>query len=197
MVSSVLTQTDSLPQAYPQRKRFTVHDFHTMIEAGMFHEDDRLELVDGEILEMTPIGRKHVVCVRRLTTFFARNLPEDVFLDVQNPLSLTEEREYYPDLMLLRTTANRDEDIAAPDDVLLAVEVSDSTLRFDRTVKLPSYAEAGMPEVWIVDLQQERILVHCDPLDGVYGQVEEIKKTDKLTVKALGDAELTVADIFL
>ena len=196
MASSTPIQTDNF-QPYPERKRFTVHDFHAMIEAGVFHEDDRLELVDGEIIEMTPIGKKHVVCVRRLTTFFARNLPEDVSLDVQNPLTLTEEREYYPDLMLVRTVADDDEDIAAPNDVLLAVEVSDSTLRFDRTVKLPSYAEAGMPEVWIVDLQQERILVHRDPLDGVYGQVEEIKKGDNLMVAALDSVELTVADIFL
>ena len=194
MASSTLAQTDNL-QSYPERKRFTVHDFHAMIEAGVFAEDDRLELINGEIVEMTPIGKKHVVCVRRLTTFFARNLPQDVFLDVQNPLYLTEGREFYPDLMLLRKTANTDEDIAEPNDVLLAVEVSDTTLRFDRAAKLPSYAEAGVPEVWIVDLKGERVLVHRKPLDGVYGQVEEIKKNETLSVAALGEAELEVADI--
>ena len=195
MASNALAQTDSL-QAYPERKRFTVHDFHAMIEAGVFHEDDRLELIDGEIIKMTPIGKRHVVCVRRLTTFFARNLPQDVFLDVQNPLYLAEGREFYPDLMLLRQTANTNEDIAEPSDVLLAVEVSDTTLRFERTVKLPSYAEAGVPGVWIIDLRNERVLIHRDPLDGVYGRVEEVNKAETLTVAALENVELEVADIF-
>ncbi len=185
-----------MTEVQPSRRRFTVADFHTMLEAGVFTEDDRLELVDGEVVEMSPIGRGHAACVRNLLNLFAGNLPKSVLLDAQNPLRLSDEREFYPDVLLLNRSQNiKAGNIPESGDVLLAVEVSDSTLLSDRTVKLPRYAEAGVAEVWIVDLNAERVLVHRDPLDGVYGRVEEVKKGSRLSVAALGGLELDLADI--
>ena len=194
MASSTLAQTNNL-QAYPERKRFTVHDFHAMIEAGVFREDDRLELLEGEIVEMSPIGIPHATCVRKLNHLLNK-LVEDAIVDVQNPLRLTEASEIYPDVMVLKADPDLYADkIPTAQDTLLVIEVSDSTIKFDRTVKLSSYAEAGVPEVWIVDLQGERVLVHRTPLDGVYGQVKEVNKDEVLTIATLENAKLKVADI--
>ncbi len=184
-----------MTEGQPSRHRFTVDQFHTMIEAGVFTEDDRLELVDGEIVEMSPIGSPHATCVRKLTNLLVR-LSESIIVDVQNPLSLSESSEVYPDLLVLKYQDNFYADhIPNAKDAHLVIEVSDSTLFYDRTVKLPHYAAAGVAEVWIVNLNAERVLVHRDPLDGVYGRVEEVKRGGKLNVMALGSLELDLADI--
>ena len=177
------------------RRRFTTDEFHTMIDAGVFKEDDRLELIKGEIVEMTPIGKKYAVCVRKLMNLFARHISQDILLDAQNPLYLSDEHEFYPDVFLLRRTPNISAgNIPIASDVTLLIEVSDSTLLFDRTTKVPSYALAAVPEVWIVDVRGERVLVHRNPLDGVYGQVQAFEREDTLTVAELG-LSFTVSDI--
>ena len=177
------------------RRRFTVTEFHAIIEAGVFGEDDRLELIDGEIVEMSPIDIPHATCVRKLTNLLTR-LSKTILIDVQNPLRLSERSEVYPDVTVLKYQPNLYADrIPGAQDALLVIEVSDSTLLFDRTVKLPRYAAAGVREVWVVDLKAQRVLVHRDPLDGVYGRVEEVKRGDKLGVAALDGLELDPADI--
>ena len=187
--------TYSTTEVQPSRRRFTVDQFHTMIAAGVFTEDDRLELVEGEIVEMSPIGSPHATCVRKLTNLLVR-LSESIIVDVQNPLRLSDTSEVYPDLLVLKYQDNFYADrIPNAKDTHLVIEVSDSTLFYDRTVKLPRYAEAGVAEVWIVDLNAERVLVHRDPLDGVYGRVEEVKKGSRLSVAALNGLELDLADI--
>ena len=181
-------------QASPSKYLFDVGEFSAMITAGIFGEDDRLELLDGEIIEMSPINPPHAVCVRKLSRLLGH--PKDIFVDVQNPLRLSVESEVYPDLCLLKLT----EDFYTgrtprADDTLTVIEVADSTLQFDRTIKLTRYAEAGILEVWIVDLQNERVLVHKRPLDGVYGDVNEYKRGDTLEVAALEDTSFSVDDI--
>jgi Uma2 family endonuclease len=152
------------------KHRFTVEEYHKMAEAGIFGEDDRIELIDGEVVEMTPIGPRHAGCVRRLTTLLGRLAggleggPYEV--DVQNPMVLGEYGEPQPDLALVRDVpAIR---LPIPDDVALIVEVSDTTLAYDRNVKLPLYASTGIPEVWIVHLQNETVEVHASPEDRRY-----------------------------
>ena len=187
--------THSLTDTQPTRRRFTVSDFHTMIEAGVFTEDDRLELVDGEIVEMSPIGSPHATCVRKLN-YLLNASPQNLVIDVQNPLRLSDTSEVYPDLIVFEYRADFYADrIPNAQDAHLVIEVSDSTLFYDRTVKLPRYAEAGVIEVWIVDLNAERVLVHRDPLDGVYGRVFEVKKGGTLSTSALGNLELSLADV--
>ena len=184
---------EGLSPISPSRHLFSVETFNAMTEAGIFTEDDRLELLDGEIIEMTPVGTRHSSCVRLLTYLLSQATKNA--LDVQNPLILNGSSEVYPDLAVLKeapqTYTKRKPN---SEDVLLLVEVSDSTLHFDRTTKLPRYAAAGVPEVWIVDLQNERILTHKRPLDGVYGEVNEYKCGDKLSLEVL-EASFEVAEI--
>ncbi len=166
-----------------------------MAEAGVLREDDRLELVDGEIVEMAPIGHRHATCVRKMTEVFTRER-ERWLVDVQNPLSVSSQDELYPDLVLLRSRDDRYAGgIPAVADALLVVEVADTTIRYDRTVKLARYAAAGAGEVWIVDVEGARVWVHRKPLEGDYGEVFEATAGDVLTISAVPGFELAVSDI--
>lgn len=165
-----------------KKHRFTVDEYHKMGEAGIFGEDDRVELIDGEVVEMTPIGWRHARCVRRLVTLFGRLAGElaggPYEVDAQNPVVLSEYGEPQPDLALVREVpVGR---LPTPEDVALIVEVSDTTLAYDRNVKLPHYARAGIPEVWIVDLQNETIEVYADPEDGRYAKVRRYGREEEL-----------------
>jgi Uma2 family endonuclease len=177
------------------RRLFTAEEFRGMAEVGLLREDDRLELVNGVIVEMAPIGHRHASCVRKLNELFHELLAQ-VHIDVQNPLGISREDDFYPDIVLLK----RREDgyagnIPEAKDALLVVEVADTTLEYDRTVKLPRYAAAGVREVWIVDLQAKRIWVHRKPLEGDYGEVFEACAGDVLTVSAIPGFEVKVDDI--
>ena len=188
------TNPKSASQVFPQRRTFTVHEFHAMIEAGVLSKGDRAELFDGEVIDMAPIGVGHAAATRKLANLFPRNA--DVIVDVQNPLRLSEEVEVYPDVFLPKPEESFYSDrIPTANDVLLTIEISDSTLPFDRGPKLARYAEAGVPEVWIVDLKGERVLTHRRPLDGVYGEVNEFKRGASVKLEALGEAEFAVDDI--
>jgi Uma2 family endonuclease len=145
---------------------------------------------------MSPIGSKHAGCVDALNRLFAPlMLQQRTMVRVQGPLRLDERNELYPDLMLLRP---RDDDyrlaLPGPADVLLLIEVSDTTLRFDREVKLPLYAGAGVSEVWIIDLSGERVLIHRDPLQGEYS-VHPVRRGGTLAAQAFPEAQLAVTDI--
>jgi hypothetical protein len=141
-----------------------------MAEAGILGRDDRVELIDGEIIDMNPIGSPHGALVKRLNRLFARAAPEGtVLISVQDPLRLDGFNEPEPDLMLLRPRADdyRDSHPGAAD-VLLLVEVSDSSLAYDRGRKLALYARFGVPEVWIVDIAGSAVETWRQPRDGVY-----------------------------
>ena len=153
-----------------------------MVEAGVFPEDLRLELVEGDLVEMSPIGPKHAAIVRRLTTRFAPLATRgEALLSVQNPL-VVGSSELYPDLALLRpdleSYASRH---PQGQDALLVVEVADTSLRYDLQVKPPLYAQAGVPEVWVVDLVREKVHVFRKPQGEGYGEAQ-----------ALEDGELSV-----
>ncbi len=153
------------------RHRFTVDEYHRMAEAGLLSEDDRVELIDGEIIEMTPIGWRHARCVSRLNMLLARFAGDRYVVGVQNPLTISEHGEPQPDLVLLeRRPRGR---LPGPADAALVIEVSDTTLAYDRDVKLPRYARAGVPEVWIVDLQVRRVESHSDPSPEGYSVSRE------------------------
>ena len=145
-------------------RRFNVEEYHRMAQAGILGEDDRLELVDGELVEMAPIGSRHLACVVALNHLLVEASEGRWFVSVQNPVRLGERDEPEPDLSLLK---GRPDPAApgppGPDDLLVVVEVSDTTLSYDRNVKLPLYAAAGVPEAWIVDLQGRKVEVYADP----------------------------------
>lgn len=135
-----------------------------MLQAGILHEDDPLELIDGQLVVMSPIKDPHIVCVNRLNRLFVERTDSEVAVSVQNPVRIDEHNEPEPDVVL-STALKR---APRPADVLLLVEVSGSTLDYDRDVKRPLYASAVIPEVWIVNLEAQQIEVHRDPDGDVY-----------------------------
>jgi Uma2 family endonuclease len=147
------------------RHRVSVSVYHRMAEAGIFDEDDRVELIDGEIVDMAPTGSKHASVVKLLTRFLSASIGKLAILSVQDPLHLDSRSEPEPDLMLLKP---RDDFYAAAHpqaaDVLLLIEVGDTTARFDREVKMPLYARHGVAEVWLIDLETRQIEVCRSPL---------------------------------
>lgn len=168
------------------RRRFTVHDYHRMAEAGILHEDDRVELIEGEIVEMTPIGARHAHAVRMLNQLLSNQVRDEFLIDVQNPVRLDERNEPQPDLAVLRARDYR-RSLPGPEDTLLLVEVSDTTLAYDRDVKLPLYARAGVPEVWIVDLGNEVLERHTGPSGDGYRYVEKVRRGQKLVSDTIPD----------
>jgi Uma2 family endonuclease len=140
----------------PTRRRFTVDEYYCMAEAGILHEDDRVELIEGDIIAMAAIGNRHMSCVKRLNRLFNERLGRRVVVSVQDPIRLSRRTEPQPDVALLRP---RDDFYApghpGPDDVLLVVEVVDTSLPYDRR-KLRLYARAGIPCVWLAILSSRR-----------------------------------------
>ena len=155
--------------ALPARHLFTITDLEVMSKTGIFPEDARLELICGEIFEMSPIGPRHAACVRRLNNLLARQVGAEAVVDAQNPIILEDRSQPQPDLMLLQP---RDDFYASghprPEDVLLLIEVGETSVAYDRDVKIPLYAMAGIPEVWLLDLAESVVTVYREPWEGGY-----------------------------
>jgi Uma2 family endonuclease len=161
------------------RRHFSVTEYYRMIEAGILSESDRVELIDGEVIEMSPIGSRHAACVNRLTMLLTGKLGQTAILSVQNPIRLDEYSELQPDLCLLQPRSDfYAEGHPTSADVLLVAEVADSSVRFDREVKLPLYAQALIPEVWIVNLPAEVVEIYSQPSGGNYRKSQEIKRVE-------------------
>jgi len=169
-----------------------------MAVAGILHEDDRVELIQGEIILMTPIGRRHAACVAELNRLLVPAVGQRALLWPQNPITLPDESEPQPDIVLLRPRADRYlQDDAHPEDVLLLVEVADTSQRYDRTVKLPLYGRAGVPEVWIVDLPGEVIEVYRRPTPNGYTDVDRTGRGGFVAPVAFPDIVLSVDAILV
>ena len=168
-----------------------------MAEAGIFGEDDRVELADGEIFEMTPIGWRHVRAVTILTQFLAGALP-GYYASVQNPVILGERDERQPDLALVRAEALEGA-LPAAGDLALVVEVAESSLSYDRNVKLPLYARVGVPEAWVVDLAAGVIEVYASPegpgSGGRYATTRVFGREDELRSFTVADLHFAVGDV--
>jgi len=179
------------------RHRFTVEQYEELVEAGILTEDDRVELVRGEIVEKMTIGPAHAASVNRLNRLFQRRLGDSALVAVQNPVRLADS-EPEPDLALLKPRGDFYEG-ATPrgEDVLLIVEVSDATLETDRTLKREIYAEAGIPEYWIVNLVEQCLEVYRQPLaSGSYARVERWERNDSLAPVLFPDCVLAVSELF-
>ena len=179
------------------RGPFTVETYRRLGELGILREDDRVELIDGQVVEMTPIGPDHGSCVNRLTALFAPlGSRQMATLGVQNPLVLTERHAPQPDIALLRY---RKDGYRAkhpgPADTLLVIEVADTSLAYDRDTKIPLYAQAGIPEVWLVDLFAEMISVFRRPGPDAYGEVVTVRRGEILRPLLLPDVALTANEI--
>lgn len=177
------------------RRRFSTEEYHRMAQAGIFGEDDRVELLGGDVVRMSPIGSAHVACVNRLNSWFARRLRERAQVSVQNPIRLDDRSEPQPDVVLLRPRADFYESaLPGPADVLLLVEVVDTTAEADRGFKLPLYSHSGIVEVWIVDLAAGVIEVHRQP-DGVgYRESVRTGRGQAVAAGAFPDQPILVVD---
>ena len=176
------------------RRLFTAEEFHKMGEAGILHEDDRIELIEGELIEMAAIGTRHMTCVIELTRLLVPLVGDEARVSPQNPVRLGENLEPQPDLAILRARDYRNS-LPGPEDVLLLMEVSDMTLRYDREMKLPLYARSGVREAWIVDLQNETMERHTEPSENGYGLVRRTGRNELLPSDALPNIALRFADI--
>jgi Uma2 family endonuclease len=178
------------------RRRFTVDEYYRMAEAGILHEDDRVELIEGEIVEMPSVGPGHAASVNRLTALFPPGLGTKAILSIQNPLHLDEFNEPQPDVMLLRPRPDYYErSHPRPADVLLLVEVGATSAVLDRRVKLPLYARFGIPEVWLVDLARATVRAYRDPTATGYRTARTYRRGERLAPLAFPDLQLAVAEI--
>lgn len=182
--------------AQPERRRFTIDEYYRMGETGILREDERVELLEGDIICMSPIGGPHMACVNDMNRAFSRALGDRAIVSVQNPVRLSPYAEPVPDLTLLRPRPDGYRTgVPGPGDVLLLVEIADTTLRLDRDRKLPLYAAAGIPEVWIADPRGKRFLVHREPQAGIYQQAFMVERGGALSPAAFPDIAIDVAEI--
>ena len=175
---------------------FTVWDYHRMTEAGVLTEDSRVELIRGQITDMSPIGAPHSRTVNRLTRLLVPLVGAQGIVSVQNPVRLDEGSEPQPDVTILHPRMDEDDaGTPGPADVLLLIEVADSSLGFDRATKLPLYAEAGISDYWIVNLQERAIEVHRDPQGDRYAQVRRVGLGESLDILLLPGLTLPTVDL--
>lgn len=175
---------------------FTVEEYHRMGEAGVFSEDDRVELVEGEIVQMTPIGWRHAQAVTALTTSLAAQVANRYDISVQNPLVVDDYGEYQPDLAVLE----KDREGGRPplaSEAALVVEVADSSLSYDKDVKFPLYAGASITEAWLVDLRSDRIEVHSEPRApaGGYSRAEVYGRGETVRSATLEGLKISVEEM--
>jgi len=185
----------ALPQISPSQRRFSADEYERMIAAGILAEDERVELLEGTIYPMSPIGSWHAACVKRLVLLLIERLGRSAIVGAQDPIRLSDESEPQPDIAVLRPR----EDFYAgalprSEDVLLVVEVAEASLFFDRAVKLPLYARASIPEVWLVDLKHEVVERHTRPLHGRYAESATFQRGEVIDSPALG-LSIAVEDI--
>ena len=176
------------------KRLFTVYDYHRMADAGILSEDDRVELIRGEILRMSPIGPPHSGAVLRANRALGRIVGDRAIVGVQGAIRLDEYDEPQPDLYLLRPK----EDFyasghAGPSDIFLIIEVADSSLDYDRTVKAQLYAETGVPEYWISDVQNDCLIVYSDIQNKTYRTIQQFERGNTVAPHLLPECRIPVA----
>jgi Uma2 family endonuclease len=187
----------TLMESWPRRHRITVDEYHRMAEVGLLAPDARVELVEGEIIDMAPIGNRHMSVVDRLNRLFVFAAGEDAIVRVQGSVRLGRMSEPQPDLLILRPRADfYSSDSATGRDALLAIEVSDTSLRYDREIKVPLYARHGVPEAWVVDLQHDQLLVFSEPDNEQYRQQRVVERAQLMTLAAMPGLEVDLSALF-
>ncbi|MBD2316926.1 Uma2 family endonuclease [Phormidium tenue] len=177
--------------------KFTTEQYHLMHEAGVFAEGDRLELINGEITEMSPIGRKHAACVNRLVTLSTKKLGDRIIASVQNPIRLADNSEPQPDLAILKPRNDFYENsLPTPVDILLIIEVADSTITYDREIKSPLYAAAGIPEMWLFDVNRKIIEGYSQPSVLGYKRMQRYEQNDTFSMLAFPDVTFAWQEVF-
>jgi Uma2 family endonuclease len=183
-------------ESWPRRHRITVDEYHRMAEVGLLAPDARVELIEGEIIDMAPIGNRHMSVVDRLTRLFVLAAGEDAIVRVGGSVRLGRMSEPQPDLIILKPRADfYSDEFASGQETFLVIEVSDTSLRYDREIKMPLYARHGVPEAWIVNLQHELLLVFAEPADGAYRQHRVVERPGRMTLAAMPGLEVDLSSL--
>lgn len=179
------------------KRLINVDEYYKMAEVGILKPDDRVELINGEIYEMSPIGNEHYGAVNKVSNFLKEVLLKSVIVSVQNPLRINQGNEPEPDICLLKPRSDfYANQFPGPDDALLIIEVADSSLQFDRDVKSVTYALAGIPVYWIINLKEDVLEVYSDPVKGRYQSASSKNKNSKVSLP-FTDLELPVDHILI
>ncbi len=178
------------------RRRFTVDEYLAMEVAGILHEDDRVELIDGEIVVMPPIGDRHTGGTDWTTTLLVPPLLERATVRIGGPIYLNDRSAPQPDVALVRWNppGSGVTGQTTPDDVYLVIEFADSSLRYDQGAKLARYAAAGIPEVWIANLRAREVTAYAEPAGAGYASVRTYQAGESISPRAFPDVVLAVAD---
>ncbi len=179
------------------RRTLTVEQFHKMADAGVFQGTDRIELIEGEMFEMAPIGHAHAYRVNQVGSLLGRAVGDQAIVWNQNPIALPPNNELQPDLVLLEPKREKFKNqLPTASDVLLIVEVADTSLTYDRDVKTPIYAANQIREVWVMDIRQELLLVFRNPIGNAYAQLLTLRKQDSISPEMLPTVAIRVSDLW-
>jgi len=170
-----------------EKRLITVEEYHLMAQAGILKRSDRVELINGEIINMSPIGSIHAAVVNKISNFLKMLLMDQTIVSVQSPITLPPDNEPEPDICLLRPKEDYySEALPTGIDIYVVIEVAGSTVAYDQEIKSPIYAKAGIPEYWLVDVNAMTIEVKSNPDNGIYKQTRIYEKSDKLVLKGFG-----------
>ncbi|MFZ4596944.1 MAG: Uma2 family endonuclease [Verrucomicrobiaceae bacterium] len=187
----------ALPPESPPLMRLTCDRYHAMIQHGFLTEDDPVELINGYLVTKMSIGPNHGGTVNRLNRLLSKRLGDDVIIAVQNPITIHEYSEPEPDIVVAK---HRDDFYAnrhpQPEDILLVIEVADTSLAYDRSAKIPLYAACGIVESWLVDLAQHEVTVYRQPAGAAYAQSQVYRAGDLLPLPG-GQSTLAVDELGL
>lgn len=177
--------------SFAQKRCFSAEEYHRMGETGIFRENEPIELIKGEIFHMSPIGTEHASCVDRLNRILHLSLGESYIVRVQNPVYISGDSEPEPDISILKFHPEfyaRHHPL--PGDIAMIIEVSDTSLEYDRQIKLPLYAKAGIPEAWIVNLKEGCVEIHSSPTEHGYELCRKHYRGSKLNSPSFPDLKI-------
>jgi Uma2 family endonuclease len=189
-------QQSGTAELQARRVRFSVADFYRMGEVGLIAPGERIELIDGELVKMPPIGPGHAGCVDEFADLLRARLPASVIVRTQNPIRLHDQAEPEPDIaVVVRRPGYYRAGHPTPSDVLLVIEVADSTLAYDLGIKAPLYAAAGIAEYWIVNLTGQQVIVFREPKDGQYQSEQALTAGDAVRPLAFPEVSIPTSDV--
>ena len=188
------TMSEARERASMPYHRWSVEEYHQMAQAGLLDETDRVELIEGELIDMAPIGSKHAFRVDSIARALQRAAGTSFLVRVQNPILLGEHSEPQPDIAVVKDK-NYAEAHPGPEDVLVIVEVSDTTLAYDRDVKLPLYARLGIPEVWLLDVNAGELTIYREPAEGQYRLIRKPTRAETVSPELVPGVAMTLAEI--
>jgi Uma2 family endonuclease len=179
------------------RHKLSLDEFHRMIEAGIFTPEQRIELLEGELFDMPPIGPAHSSKTNRLTRILVQAVGSKGIVSVQNPIMLGENSEPQPDVTVLRPREDFYEAThPSAEDVLLVVEIADTTMVHDRSYKVPLYARWGIPEAWLIDVTRSQLEIHRQPKQGRYCQIHLAQADEHIALSQLPEVEIALGHIW-